>query len=166
MLSKTMLEALNKQIQLEMSSAYLYLSMATYFEDESLPGFAQWMYGQFGEEQSHARKIYEFVHDRGGRVILQAIEKPPHEFDSALAVFEQVLAHEQKVTQSIHELYELAVKEKDYPTQTHLHWFIDEQVEEEKTAMEILDHLKRIERHPHLLLGLDRRIGTMRGGGE
>lgn len=166
MLSKTMLEALNKQIQLEMSSAYTYLSMATYFEAESLNGFAKWMYGQFSEEQAHARKIYEYVHDRGGRVVLEAIEKPPHAYDSALAVFEQVLAHEQKVTKSIHDLYELALKEKDYATQTHLHWFIEEQVEEEKTASEILDHLNRIKGHPHLLLGLDRRIATMRGEGE
>ncbi len=164
MLSDKMLTALNKQIQLEMSSAYTYLAMATYFEAESLKGFAGWMYGQFGEEQGHARKIYEYVHDRGGRVILQAIDKPEHDYKSPLDVFERVLAHEKKVTASIHELYELALADKDYPTQTHLHWFIDEQVEEEKTAAEILDHLKRIEGHPHLILGLDRRIGTMRGG--
>jgi ferritin len=162
MLSKSMLEALNQQIQLEMSSAYLYLSMATYFEDESLSGFAKWMYGQFGEEQGHARKLYEYIHDRGGRVVLQAIEKPPHEFDSALAVFEQVLEHEQKVTKSIHELYALAVKESDYATQTQLHWFIDEQVEEEKTATDILHHLNRIKGFPQLLLALDQRIATMR----
>lgn len=163
MLSKTMRDALNKQIQMEMSSAYLYLSMATYFEDESLNGFARWMYGQFTEEQAHARRLFEYVHDRGGRVILEAIEKPPHTFNSALEVFEQVLEHEQKVTRAIHELYEQALKEKDYPTQTHLHWFIDEQVEEEKTASEILDHLNRIKGQPQLLLALDQRVGSMRG---
>lgn len=159
MLSNTLLKALNEQIRMEFSSAYLYLSMSAYFERESLPGFAHWMRAQFDEEQAHAMRLYDFVNDRGGRVVLGSISQPPDAFQSPLAVFEDVLKHEQEVTRAIHDLYELALKEKDFPTQTHLHWFINEQVEEEKTATEILDQLKLIGDHPHLMLGLDRRLG-------
>jgi ferritin len=164
MLSDKVLKALNDQIQMEFSSAYLYLAMGAYFESENLPGFAKWMYAQFGEEQGHARRLFTYVTDRGGRVVLQGIEKPTESYSGPKDVFEKVLAHEKKVTTSINGIYDLAVEAKDYPTQSQLNWFVDEQVEEEKAASEILDQLKLIEGHPHLLLMMDRQLGQRKFG--
>jgi ferritin len=149
---------LNDQIQAELYSAYLYLSMSAYCESANLPGFAHWMRVQAQEEQGHAMKLYGFVHDRGGRVVLQAIAQPPIEFDSALDVFERVYEHEQKVTGLIHDLYGLALEQKDYASQSHLQWFVDEQVEEEKTASGIVETLKVIGDKPHALIMLDRAL--------
>ena len=160
MLSKKLESAINDQIQRELASAYIYLSMAAYFEANTFPGFANWMRIQFHEEQFHAFKFFDYVYDRGGEVQLQPIEGPPIEFDSPIAIFEQTLAHEQFVTRHIHELYELAQEEKDYPSQILLQWFIDEQVEEEKNAGDILDMLKMIKGNPHALLMLDRDYGS------
>jgi len=160
MFSKKLESAINDQIQRELASAYIYLSMAAYFEANTLPGFANWMRIQFHEEQYHAFKFFDFVYDRGGEVKLQPIEGPPTDFDSAIAVFEKTLAHEQLVTGHIHDLYELALEEKDYPSQVLLQWFIDEQVEEEKNAGDILDMLKMVEGNAHAVLMLDREYGA------
>lgn len=160
MLNKKLESAINDQIQRELASAYLYLSMQAYFEAHTLPGFANWMRIQFHEEQAHAFKFYDFVNDRGGVVKLQPIEGPPTEFTSPTDIFQQTLAHEQKVTGHINDLYALAVEERDYPCQTLLQWFIDEQVEEEKNAGDILDMLKMVEGNPYALLMLDRELGA------
>ncbi len=160
MLKKTLETAINDQIQRELASAYIYLSMAAYFEANTLPGFANWMRIQFHEEQFHAFKFFDFVFDRGGVVKLQPIEGPPIEFKSPIDVFEQTLAHEQKITSHINDLYELALEERDYPCQTLLQWFIDEQVEDEKNAGDILDMLKMVQGNPHALLMLDRELGA------
>ena len=141
MLNKKVQDAINEQIKNELYSAYLYLAMSAWCEAQTLKGGANWMRFQAGEEYGHAMKFYEFIHDRGGRVVLQALDKPPSEFKSLLDVFQQSLAHEQKVTALINKLYELALKENDYPTQTLLQWYINEQVEEEKNATEIVHKL-------------------------
>ncbi len=159
MISRAMQDAINKQIRDELYSAYLYLSMAAYFEDTSLPGFASWMRMQSQEEVSHAMKLFDFVNERGGRVTLHAIDQPPLEFESPQAVFEATYEHEQKVTGLIHDLYELALEEKDYPAQVMLHWFIDEQVEEEDGVSAILDVLERVGDKGQGLLMLDRELG-------
>lgn len=155
MLSKTMQDALNDQINKELYSAYLYLSMSAYFESISMPGSAKWMRVQHDEEHTHANKIFDYVNDRGGRVVLKAIDAPQVEFKSPLAAWEMVLEHERKVTASIHKLYELALAEKDYATQAMLKWFIDEQVEEEKNAMLMVERFKQAGDNPATLLILD-----------
>ena len=163
MLNSAVQQALNDQVQKELHSAYIYLSMAAYFEAENLPGAAHWMRGQAGEEQEHAMKLFDFIQDRGGRVTLQAIDAPPATFSSPLAVFEASYAHEQKVTQSIHDLYALAVKEADYPTQVMLQWFIDEQVEEEKNASAIMAQLQKVGDSPAALFMIDRQLAARAG---
>lgn len=159
MLNKAIQDAINEQVKNELYSAYLYLSMSAYFEAVNLPGFAHWMRLQSQEEVSHAMKYFDFISDRGGRVVLQAIDQPPVEFQSPLDVFQRTLEHERKVTAMIHRLYELAVKENDYATQTELQWFITEQVEEEKRAHEIVERLKMIGDQGAALLMLDRQLG-------
>ncbi len=159
MLSKTMLEAYNEQIRAELASAYLYLSMSIYFEKMSLPGFAKWMRAQGAEEQSHAFKLMDHVADRGGVVTLSALEKPFSEFKSVIDVFERTVAHEQKVTALIHQLYGSAAKENDYASMEMLQWFIKEQVEEEKTAGLILEQLKMAGEKGSALLMLDHQVG-------
>lgn len=144
MLKDNVEKALNKQINAELYSAYLYQAMAAYFEDKSLDGFAHWMDLQAEEEMEHARKIYDYVNERGGRVILEGIDKPKNEWESNLEVFEDSLAHEEKVTAMINDLVALADKENDYATHSFLQWFVDEQVEEEDTVGEIVDKLKLV----------------------
>lgn len=158
MLSQKMEDAINDQIQAEFESANIYLSMAAYFENVDLPGFAGWMRIQFEEEQMHAMKFYDYVNERGGRIKLQALAGPPIEFDSALDVFKQTLAHEQKVTGLINNLYALAIEERDFACQIFLQWFVEEQVEEEKNANDIISLLKRIGDNEHALLMLDREM--------
>ena len=165
MLSKAMQDAINQQINAEISSAYLYLSMSAYCASNNRPGSAHWMRMQWQEELSHAMKLYEYVNDRGGRAMLKAIPQPPTEFKSLLDVFQQVLDHERVVTGMINHLYEGAVKENDYPTQVMLQWFISEQVEEEKNASEIIEQLKMIGDQGAAVIMLDRHLG-MRGGGK
>lgn len=160
MLSKKLQDAINDQIKHELYSAYLYLAMSAHFEAVNLPGFARWMRLQSQEETSHAMKLFDFIHERGGRVVLQAIAQPPGEFKSALNVFQQALEHEQKVTEMIHRLYELAGKENDYATQVMLQWFITEQVEEEKTAGDVVEQLKTIGEQPAAVFMLDRQLGA------
>jgi ferritin len=133
--------------------------MAAYFDSVNLPGFAQWMKMQFQEEQAHAFRFYDYVFDRGGQVILQALGQPPTGFQSPLDAFEQTLAHEQKITGHINDLYALAVEERDYSSQIHLQWFVEEQVEEEKTAGDIIAMLKRTGDNEQALMMLDRELG-------
>jgi ferritin len=159
MLSQKLQDAINEQIKNELYSAYLYLSMAAYSEGESLPGFANWMRLQAQEEVSHAMKFFDFVNERGGRVVLHGIDQPPAEFESPIDLFERTLEHERKVTGMIHQLYGLALEENDYPTQVMLHWFIEEQVEEEDSASQILGTLERIGDKGHALVMLDRELG-------
>lgn len=160
MLSKSMLKALNEQINHELYSSYLYLSMSAHFQEANLPGFAHWMALQSKEEYEHAMKIFRYITERNGRVILDAIDKPPTEFKKPLEVMKQVLEHEKKVSGLINRLYEMAVKEKDYPTQVMLQWFITEQVEEEKTASDIIEQLKMVGDMPAGLIMLDRQLGS------
>jgi len=159
MLKKIVQDALNEQIKAELESAYIYLAMSAYSEAVNLRGFAKWMRAQSREEVGHALKLFDYVNDRGGRVILQAVAQPPVDYQSVLDMMEHTLRHEQKVSALINQLYELALKENDYPTQAHLQWFITEQVEEEKTAQEIVEQLKMIGNHAPALLMLDRQMG-------
>lgn len=158
MLSKSVEGALNEQIRHEFSSAYVYLSMCAYFERSNFSGFAHWARLQAQEEVVHGMKLFDYLNDRGGVVELQAVEKPPAEFASPLAVFEQALEQEREVTQLIHRLYEVAAEEKDYATQVALEWFITEQVEEEKTGSEVVEQLRLVREDRTGLLLLDREM--------
>ncbi|MBI9015793.1 MAG: ferritin [Phycisphaerae bacterium] len=159
MLSKKMVDALNEQLNAEFYSAYLYMSMAAYFEANDYPGFANWMVTQFQEEQFHGNKLFKYINDRGARVKLKAIAAPPIEFESVLAVFEETLAHEQHVTSLINNLVGLAIEEKDYATHNYLQWYVSEQIEEEKNVSDILSKLKRAGDKPQLLYMLDDKLG-------
>lgn len=159
MFSKNLLSEMNTQIKLELYSGYLYLSMAAYFEAHNLPGFAHWMRKQAGEEQEHALKFFDYINDRGEKVVLQAIEQPPSEFKSPLAIFEQSLEHEKSVTARIDLLYSIAVKDNDYASQSFLNWFVDEQVEEEKHASEIVEQLKMVGDSANGLFMIDAVLG-------
>ncbi|HSF79640.1 MAG TPA: ferritin [Anaerolineales bacterium] len=159
MINTTVQEAINEQIKNELYSAYLYLAMSAHFEAANLPGFARWTRLQSDEEVAHAMKLFDYLNDRGGRVELHGIDKPPKTWRSTLAAAEQVLEHEQKVTGLIHKLYETALKENDYATQVMLQWFIDEQVEEEKNASQIVEQLKMIEDRGTAILYLDKQLG-------
>jgi ferritin len=158
MISQKMQDALNEQVNAELYSAYMYLSMATYFGSNSLNGFANWMQIQTQEEVSHAMKIYKYVEERMGRVTLKAIDGPPTEWKSPLAAFEAVFAHEQKVTGMINSLVDLAIKENDHATRGFLQWFVDEQVEEESSADAIVQQLKLMKDAPGALYMLDKEM--------
>jgi ferritin len=160
MLSKTLQDGINKQIQHEIQSAYLYLSMSSYCESMNLSGFARWLRVQWEEELQHAMKFYTYVYERGGRVVLEAIDKPPVEFGTPLKIFQQVLDHEKKVTALIHKLYALSQKENDYAAEIELQWFVKEQVEEEKNATEIIEQLKMIGESGASLIMMDRHLAV------
>jgi ferritin len=160
MQSKAVEAVINDQIAAEFYSAYLYLSMAAFFAAKNLPGFAHWMRVQYREEISHAERLFDFLVGKGGRVVLRTIEEPPKDFKGPLAGMEQALAHEQSVTGAIHQLYELAVKEKDYPTQLELQWFITEQVEEERTVSDIIAQLRLAGDSAPGLLMIDRQLAA------
>lgn len=159
MLSEKMGKAINQQINAEMYSAYLYLSMSTYFETLSLSGCANWMRQQAQEEMFHAMKMFDYINERGGRLVLQAIGQPPSAWSDTLDVFEHVLSHEQKVTGLINDLVNLAQEEKDHATNIFLQWFISEQVEEEATAGALVDKLKLIGGDANGLFMLDTELG-------
>lgn len=159
MISKKMEAALNDQIQAELYSAYLYLAMSAYFEDQNLGGLAGWMRVQFQEEQFHALKFFHYLAERGGRVELAAIEKPAVTWDGPVDVFEKTLEHERVVTGRIHDLVEMAQAEKDHATASFLNWFVDEQVEEEATAGEILEKFRMVRDNANGILMLDRALG-------
>lgn len=144
MLNKRLEEAINAQINAELWSAYLYLSMSAYCEENGNPGIANWFKVQFQEEQDHAFILFNYLVSRGARVTLRPIEAVETHWNSPLAAFEDTLKHEQVVTGLINDLYTLALEEKDYATQSMLKWFIDEQVEEEETAQEMINSLRMI----------------------
>lgn len=152
-------DALNEQVNAEFYSAYLYLSMSAYFESESLPGFANWMRVQAQEELTHAMKIYDFVIERGGRAELMSIEEPSGDWDSPLDAFKTAYEHEKKVTNMINDLVDLAIEKGDHATRQMLQWFVGEQVEEEDSADEIVQRLKRVGDDGRGLLMLDRELG-------
>ena len=158
MLNPKLEAALNNQLHNELYSAHLYLSMAAYFESENLKGFAHWMRVQYSEEVSHAMRLFDYINDRNGRVVLRAIDQPPAEFESVQAVIEQTLEHERHVTAMIEDLYREAQAQKDYATHVLLEWFIEEQVEEEKSALELVENLRRIGDDGTGLLFLDARL--------
>ena len=160
MLSKTVEKALNEQVNSEYYSSFLYLSMSSYFETVNLLGMAKWMRTQYEEEIIHAIKIFDMIADMEGTVNLKAIDGPPTEFKSPLDVFEKSLAHERKVTGLINDIYSLARKENDYAVQSALQWFIDEQVEEEKAALEVVRQLEMRGDETTPLLMLDSKLGS------
>lgn len=166
MFGESIQEAMNEQIKNEFFSAYQYLSMAAYCEGENLPGFAHWMRTQAQEEKDHAMKFYDFILERDGRVELRAIDQPRVEFGSPLEVFEGALEHERKVTAMIHDLYALAMEEKDYASQTFLQWFVTEQVEEEKNAGDVVETLRMVGGSKEALFLLDRELGQRQSGEE
>lgn len=158
MLKERMLTALNEQINAEQYSALLYLSMSAWFADKGLPGFANWMYVQYQEELTHANKFFNYVNERNGKVLLKAIAQMPTDFESIIDVVEKTLAHEQHVTALINNLADIANEERDHATQSFLKWFVDEQVEEEANAQEILDTLKLINGQGNGIFMLDREM--------
>lgn len=160
MLNKRMEKAINSQINAEIYSSYLYLSMSAYFESISLSGFASWMRSQAQEEMVHAMKFYDYVNERGGRVILSPIEAPPSEWESPVAVFDATYRHEQKVTGLINDLVDFAIEEKDHATNNLLQWFVSEQVEEEASASAVLNKAKLTGDAPGGLFMLDRELGA------
>lgn len=160
MLSKKIEEALNAQINAEMWSAYLYLSMAAYCHANGNPGMGNWFEVQFQEEQDHAKILFNYIIRRDGKVTLAPIEAVPTTWDSILDVFKSTLAHEQQVTTLINKLFALTTAENDYATQSMLKWFIDEQVEEEETAKTIIDNLKMIKDNGYGLYMLDKELGA------
>jgi ferritin len=163
MLKDKIQKALNSQIHREMSSSYLYLSMAAYFESQNFNGFAHWMKVQSGEEYGHAMKFYSYINQRNGRVNLNKIDSPKSEWKDVIEVFSDTLKHEQMITGEIDKLVDLAATVKDHATTAFLQWFVNEQVEEEATALNILDKIKLLGDNMSALFLLDRELG-MRGG--
>jgi ferritin len=159
MIGKKVEGALNDQIRKEIYSSYLYLSMAAQFASMNLNGFAHWMKIQASEETKHAMKIYDHLNARNGKVILQQIDAPPSGWKSAQEMFRDAYQHEQKVTESINKLVELAREEKDNATKVFLQWFVNEQVEEEASTNEILQKLQLIGDNPAALIVLDAELG-------
>lgn len=166
MLNQKMLEAMNEQLRREFESAYIYLGMAAYFDAENLPGFAHWMKIQFEEELAHTFKFYDYVNDRGEAVELGAVERPSSSYQSPLDAFQAALEHERYISKSIHDLYDLAEEEKDHPSKQFLHWFIEEQVEEEQNAGEIVDTLTMVGDNPQAILMLDRELAQRQAPAE
>lgn len=158
MLDDKMVKAINKQMNAELYSAYLYLSMGAYFESEDLSGFANWMRIQAQEELSHAMKFYDYLVQRGARVTLTEIEAPPTQWDSAIAVFEHVYEHEQMVTGLINKLVDLAISLSDHATNNFLQWYVAEQVEEEESASGVLQKVKLAGEDTSSLLLLDQQL--------
>jgi len=160
MINEKLEKVINEQINAEMYSAYLYLSMSAYLESINLPGFASWMRVQFEEEQFHALRFFTFLNERGGRVELDTIEKPQFAWNNVIEVFEHTLEHERHVTSLLNNIADIAEAEKDRPTRNLMVWFIDEQVEEESSAEKIINELKLINGEGHGMLMLDRELGT------
>jgi ferritin len=159
-IQQAMQDALNQQITEELESAYIYLSMSAHFEAENLPGFARWMRVQSQEEVGHALRLFDYGVERGGRVRLQALPQPPVDFGSPLSVFEQALAHEQKISSLIEQLYETAKQHSDHATQVMLQWFITEQVEEENNVGLVVEQVRMAGDNRAALLFLDRQLGA------
>ena len=164
-LNPKLTKLLNEQINNEMSSSYVYLAMAGWFERTPYAGFAQWMFAQSGEETMHALKFYQYLVDRDAKVELQPIAKPKMDYKSVMDAFQCSLKQEEKVTQQINDLYEVAEQVKDHASKNLLLWFLNEQMEEEKTVRDMLDRLKLAGDDPASLLVLDREAGSRRGAG-
>ena len=160
MLSKKIEQAINDQINAEFWSAHLYLSMSAWFSGENLPGFSNWMYIQYKEEDSHALKFFRYMNERGGCMKLQPIAEVPAKWKSAVDVFQQTLDHERIVTSRIYKIMELALEEKDYATVNFLQWYVNEQMEEEATAEDYLNKLKMIEKDAAGMYNLDKELGA------
>ncbi|MEW5737045.1 MAG: ferritin [Thermodesulfobacteriota bacterium] len=159
MIGKKMEKAINGQINAELYSAYLYLSMSAWFSARNLPGFANWMRVQAQEEMVHVMKFYDYLLTRGGTVTLGPVDGPPVSWKSPLDAFEAVYAHEQKVTALIHGLMDVAIAEKDHAARILLDWFVNEQVEEEESAVNVVNQLKLLEKAPGGLYMLDKELG-------
>jgi len=160
MLSKKLCNALNKQLNNELYSAYLYLSMSSYAGSIGLKGSANWFMVQYQEEMVHAMKFFSFINSRGEHTDLAAIAAPPAEFPTLLDMFEQTLVHEQSITSSINDLTDLALAEKDHATNIFLQWFITEQIEEEENDRDIIGKLKLIGDNGQGILMLDNELAT------
>jgi len=160
MLSENMTDALNNQLNKEVYSAYLYMSMSAYSSYSGLKGFANWFMVQYQEEMAHAMKIYDYIDSQGQQVKLMAIDQPPTEFESSLDMFEKTLKHEQFVTKSINDLVDLAISEKDHATNIFLQWFVTEQIEEEGNDNEILSRLRIVGEDGNGLLMVDKELSA------
>ncbi len=160
MISKKLQDAINEQINRELYSEYLYAAMRAWFASQTLNGFANWMEVQVREEHAHAMGFYTYLLDRGGRVELKAIAKPPKDFKDPMTVFQQTLEHEHFITKSINELMDLAIKEKDHAMQSFLKWYVDEQVEEENNDETIIGKLNIIKDRPEGLLMIDAELAA------
>jgi ferritin len=159
MLSKEIEKALNDQMNFEMFSANIYMSMAAYFDSMNLEGFSNWMKVQYQEEMFHFTKFYNYINERGGRVLISAMDAPPTEWDSPLAAFENALAHECIVTGRINDLVVKAEEEKDHATFNFLQWFVGEQVEEEASVDGVIQKLKLVSDAPGGMFILDQEMG-------
>ncbi|UCE60260.1 MAG: ferritin [Phycisphaerales bacterium] len=162
MMNSRIENAFNEQLNAELFSSYLYLSMAAYFESQNLKGMAAWMQMQAQEEHMHGMKFFDFINERGGRITLTTIKEPQTEWGSPLAVFEETCEHEAKVTSLIHNLVDLSLEEKDHAANTFLQWFVTEQVEEESTAQEIRDKLRLVKDNTVALFMIDQELGRRR----
>ena len=160
MVYEVMEKSLNEQVNAEFYSAYLYLSMAAYFKEENLDGFANWMTVQAQEERDHAMKLFDYIIRRGAKVTLTSIDEPQTEWDSPLAAFEHVLKHERYVTSLINNLVDLSIEQKDHATNNFLQWYVNEQVEEEENAMDNLGKLKLADGNPQVLYSLNEELAT------
>ena len=160
MLKKRMVKALNEQINKELYSAYLYLSMSAHSTFVGLNGFANWFMVQYQEEMVHVMKIYDYVNDQGGQVKLMAIAEPPAEFGSPLDMFEKTLKHERFITKCINDLVDLAVKENDHATNIFLQWFVTEQIEEEANDNDIISKLKLVGKEGNGLFMVDKELAA------
>ncbi|MBN1633604.1 MAG: ferritin [Ignavibacteria bacterium] len=158
MISKKLQDAINLQINKELHSEYIYLSMAAYFYSNDLDGIANFFSVQTQEEHFHAMKLFNYLLERGGKIELKTIEGPPIDFKSHVDVFEQTLAHEQYITKSINELMDMAIKENDHSLVSFLKWYVDEQVEEEATASRLLARIKIINGNGQGLLMMDAEL--------
>ena len=159
-MNKKVYKVFNEQVQAELYSAYMYLAMSLYLEDKNFKGMASWLKVQYEEERAHAFRLAKFMQERGVKPELLQIDAPPAEYGTPLEVFTKALEHEQYVTSRIHSMYEVAVKEKDYAAMTHLHWFIDEQVEEEDQTREIVDKLMMVGDNMNGLFVIDSQLGS------
>ena len=160
MIKKAVETALNEQINAEFHSAYIYLSMSSYFLSAGLGGYANWMRVQYQEELAHATRFFDYVNERGGRVKLTPVQEVQVDFSGIVDVFEKTLEHEQVVTGMIDRLMDLSIQESDHATKSFLQWFVDEQVEEEANVEQILNNLKLINGEGQGLLMMDREMQT------
>ena len=159
-MNKKVYKVFNEQVQAELYSAYMYLAMSVHLEDENFKGMAHWMRLQYEEEREHAFRLMKFMQERGVKPELLQIDMPPAEYGTPLEVFSKALEHEKYVTSRIHEMYEVAMKEKDYAAMSHLLWFIDEQVEEEDQTREIVDKLTMVGDNMNGLFVIDGQLGA------